>query len=294
VTVLTRLVAAVRDTTTQRLWEEAAAKVTPAQAALLDRLLEVPDGARLSDLERLRKGPTTVSGKGMMAALARAAEVTTLGLNAVPIDDVPQRRLVELARWGMAGKAPALRRHPHKRRLATLLATVVYLEAKAVDDALELFDVLMANELLARAVRESNKANLRRYPRVSRDAATCAAAVGVLLETADVSADLTLEAVWEAIEAVVSRAELRTAVANLTAMLPPPDADPVGEWRAELIERYARGALVRASAVHDHRVRGDRRGHRSPRSPPQAAGAARHPSDQAGARRVPRRRPHRG
>lgn len=35
---------------------------------------------------------------------------------------------------------------------------------------------------------------------------------------------------------------LRAAVANLTAMLPP-DADPAGEWRAELIERYA---VVRA------------------------------------------------
>lgn len=35
----------------------------------------------------------------------------------------------------MAGKVPALRRHPYSRKLATLLATVVYLEAKATDDA---------------------------------------------------------------------------------------------------------------------------------------------------------------
>lgn len=74
----------------------------------------------------------------MTAALARVGEVAGLGLASVAIDDVPQRRLVELARRGMAAKAPALRRHPHKRRLATLLATATYLEAKAVDDALEL------------------------------------------------------------------------------------------------------------------------------------------------------------
>jgi TnpA family transposase len=239
VSVLTRLVAGVREATTQRLWDTLAAKVGPAQARRLEGLLEVPPGARSSDLERLRHGPTLVSGKAMGEALARVGEIAGLGLAGLPIDDVPQRRLVELARWGMAAKAPALRRHPHKRRLATLLATTTFLEAKAVDDALELFDVLMANELLGRAVRESNKANVRRFPKVARDAAACAAAVGVLFDSADSGPDITLDAVWEAIDAVVPRSELRAAVDNLTATLPPRDADPAGEWRAELIERYA-------------------------------------------------------
>ena len=51
----------------------------------------------------------------------------------------------------MAGKASLLRRHPQARKLATLVATVVHLRAKATDDALELFDVLMTNDLLAGA-----------------------------------------------------------------------------------------------------------------------------------------------
>lgn len=63
VSVLTRLVAGVREATTQRLWDTLAAKVGPGQARLLDGLLEVPSGARLSDLERLRHGPTSVSGR---------------------------------------------------------------------------------------------------------------------------------------------------------------------------------------------------------------------------------------
>ncbi|MGH9222730.1 MAG: Tn3 family transposase, partial [Acidimicrobiales bacterium] len=237
VSVLTRCVASVRDATTQRLWDTLAAKPSPAQAGQLDRLLDVPAG-RVSDLERLRDGPTATSGKGLARALERVAEVGALGFAGVAIDDVPRRRLVELARWGMAAKASALRRHPYQRRLATLLATVVYLEAKAVDDALELFDVLMANELLGKAVRESNSANARRYPKVARDAAACAAAVGVLLDS-ESDAELTIEGLWQAIDEVVPRSELLAAVANLTATLPPPDADPAGEWRAELIERYA-------------------------------------------------------
>jgi TnpA family transposase len=175
----------------------------------------------------------------MVAALERVAEVAGLGLGGLALDSVPQRRLVELARWGMAGKAPALRRHPYSRKLATLLATVVYLEAKATDDALELFDVLMTNELTSRAVREANRENLRRYPHVSRDAATCAAAVAVLLESSESGEEITLAALWEAIEGVVSRSDLRCAVANLVAALPPPDADPGGQWRVGLVERYA-------------------------------------------------------
>ncbi len=150
-TTLRRLVGGVRDAAMQRLWDVLAALVTREQERRLERLLIVPDGSRVSDLERLRTSPTTVSGKSLVAALERVAELAALGFGSLDLSGVPQRRVVELARWGMAGKAPALRRHPRARRLATLLATVVYLEAKAVDDALELFDVLMVNDLMARA-----------------------------------------------------------------------------------------------------------------------------------------------
>jgi len=292
VSVLTRLVAAVRDATTQRLWDTVAARVSAVQARQLDGLLDVPADGRLSDLERLRQGPTATSGKGMAAALTRVAEVAALGFSGVAIDDVPQRRLVELARWGMAAKAPALRRHPQNRRLATLLATAACLEAKATDDALELFDVLMANELLGRAVRESNKASLRRYPRVARDAAACAAAVGVLLE-AEADAALTMEALWQAIDDVVLRSELRVAVANLTATLPPPDADPAGEWRAELIERYAVVRSFVPQLCRTIEFGGTAEAAQHAGRPASTSGAAGSPGHQASSGRLARRHAHR-
>jgi hypothetical protein len=59
---------------------------------------------------------------------------------------------------------------PYSKRLATLLATVVCLEAKATDDALELFDVMMTSELLVLAERESNVDKLKRCPRAIKDA----------------------------------------------------------------------------------------------------------------------------
>jgi hypothetical protein len=205
----------------------------------LELLLEIPDGARTSDLERLRRGPTRVSGRAMAAALDRVSELSAIGVGQVEVDTVPRRRVIELARYGLAGKAPALRRHPYARRLATLSATVVVLQARATDVAVELFDVLMTTELLARAQRQTRDEQACRYPRVSKDAGKLAAAVGVLLEATTWGPEITLELLWDAIETVVSRAELRTAVANITDVVPAPGTDPDAEWRTTLVDRYA-------------------------------------------------------
>ena len=44
--------------------------------------------------------------------------------------------------------------------------------------------------------------------------------------------------VWEAIEAVVSRAELRAALVLVNENVPPADAADPDDWRAELLGRY--------------------------------------------------------
>ncbi|MEP6856062.1 MAG: Tn3 family transposase [Pedococcus sp.] len=238
VTTLARLVARVREEGMQRLWDTLAALLTSVQASALESLLQTPAGARVSELERLRRGPTRVSGRAMVAALDRVSEITGIGVGGLDLGAVPHRRVVELARYGLAGKAPALARHPRARRLATLLATVVQLRAKATDDALELFDVLMTTELMGRARRASNEEKVRRYPRVSKDAGKLAAAVGVLLEAAEWGPEATLELLWDAIENVVTAAELRTAVANIVEVVPAPGADPDAEWRTALVGRY--------------------------------------------------------
>jgi Domain of unknown function (DUF4158) len=81
VTTLVRLVARVRDETTHRLWRVLEALLTPAQRRVLDRLLEVPPGLRVSDLERWRKGPPPRgSGPAIIAALDQVAEIQGLGL----------------------------------------------------------------------------------------------------------------------------------------------------------------------------------------------------------------------
>jgi hypothetical protein len=61
----------------------------------------------------------------------------------------------------VSAKAPKLRELSAQRRVATLLATVRQLETDAVDDALDVLDLLMATKLLAKAKRVSAKASPR-------------------------------------------------------------------------------------------------------------------------------------
>jgi hypothetical protein len=88
---------------------------------ILDRLLEVRPGKRVSDLERWRKGPPPRgSGPAIIVALDQVAEIQSLGLVGLGAElAVPPRRLGELVRYGMTADAWLIRRHPDARRLAT-------------------------------------------------------------------------------------------------------------------------------------------------------------------------------
>ncbi|WP_433226554.1 hypothetical protein [Microtetraspora malaysiensis] len=93
----------------------------------------------------------------MKWALERAGEIAAFGMGEVDVSAIPPRRLAELSRYGVDGKASLLRRNRDSRRLATLLATVVYLTSRAVDDALDLLEVLIATKLPVRAEQETAK-----------------------------------------------------------------------------------------------------------------------------------------
>ncbi|NNM97469.1 MAG: Tn3 family transposase, partial [Candidatus Dormibacteraeota bacterium] len=238
VTTLVRLVARVRDQATERLWEALVDVLTDQQRRELELLLDVPDGANSSELERWRRGPARPSGKNLERALTRVADISAVGLGGLDLDAVvPHRRLVELARYGMAAKAPQLRRHPVSRRLATLFATVVHLEAKAVDDCLELLDLLMVTELVGKAERESNVQRLRQHPRLARASATLAQAMRVVLETTGEGAAISVGELWKAIEAVAPRADLEAAVAAVDDLVGSPGDDDEEATRSELTTR---------------------------------------------------------
>ncbi|MEZ0072015.1 hypothetical protein ABH927_001352 [Planotetraspora sp. GP83] len=86
-------------------------------------------------MEQRRKGPAVPSGKNLEKALERAAEIFRVGLGSMPLPpEVPHRRMVDLARYGMQATATTLRRHGPSRQLATLLDTIIYLEGRQRPD----------------------------------------------------------------------------------------------------------------------------------------------------------------
>ncbi|GAA3845100.1 hypothetical protein GCM10022226_80300 [Sphaerisporangium flaviroseum] len=244
VTTLARLVTNVRDETTRRLWGVLEGLLTVGQRYVLDQLLEVPPGSRVSDLERWRKGPVPRgSGPTLIKALKQVAEVAGLGMTELGADRlVPPRRLAELAKYGMSADASQIRRHRDGRRLATLLATVAFLEAKSVDDTLELLDLLMTTELLNKAQTAADKEKIRKHPKLAKASARLAVAVEALFDSdawGGEDEEPRVSEVWEAIEAVVSRAELRAALVLVNENVLPADADEPDDWRSELVGRYS-------------------------------------------------------
>ncbi len=157
VTTLAQLVARVRDETTDGLCRALEALPTPRPAAGLDRLVVVPDGSRSRTWSggagvRLAARPEPGKGAGpgrrdqrprdRPAGPGRARPAPPGGRTGPVRDDGPRQ---------------AIRRHPNQRRLATLLATDAYLEARSVDDCLELLDLLMVAELLNKAESAKGK-----------------------------------------------------------------------------------------------------------------------------------------
>ena len=104
------------------------------QRIQLQSLLSVPEDARLSTLDRLRRAPTRVSGHGMVEALRRLEEVRALGVGELGLKGIPAGRFGALARYGCSVRAQAISRMREDRRIATLLAVARELEVRATDD----------------------------------------------------------------------------------------------------------------------------------------------------------------
>jgi TnpA family transposase len=215
-TVLARLVASIRDQAATQLWQTLAAAPDAEQRARLESLLVVPAGERSSTLDRLRRGPTSVTAAGLLGALHRLEEIRGLGVGGLDLTFVPPGRLEALARYATTAKAQAVARMSEQRRTATLLAAARHLETAAGDDALDLLDQLLGG-VLARADRAGVRERLRTLPALDLAAAQLRDAVKVLLDPPAGG----LPAVWAAIGRTVSREQLAAAVEAVDATTRP-------------------------------------------------------------------------
>ncbi|CAI7974465.1 transposase [Frankia sp. Hr75.2] len=240
ITVLARAVADVRTVEQDRI-HQVLREATPVEMRReLVGLLRVPDGKHVSTLEEMR----TDSDRGVRAGHGRGVGPGVVGVGG------GDRRggrgggaagETRRARRLMVTKATTIRGLQDDRKVATVLATVRRLEAVSVDDALLLFDILMATKLLARAERVSDTKRLKTLPRFRKAAARVAAAITVLLDVPQARDGqvMTLAEMWTAIEQVVPREKLQAALVTVAEYLPDDAEDDDADWRTELVTRYA-------------------------------------------------------
>ncbi|MFF9870137.1 Tn3 family transposase [Streptomyces sp. NPDC013953] len=244
--VLAKQVASVRSVTEKRLYATVANAARRADTLLpvnLVALLAVPEGRRVSELERLRRPPTRTTGTGMAKALERVEEISAFRLGRVKLDKVPPNRLATLARVGLGSKAPILERMPEPRRTALLASVVRQLEASAIDDALDLFTLLMQVKLISAARRATDRDWVAARGRVAK---ACRLVDGVfrlwseqLDLVAESGADLDPGALWRALETEIgSREEVEAASRLVGELIGPGDDEAEAEMRRLLGTRY--------------------------------------------------------
>jgi len=245
VSVLARQVAEVRGIAEQRLHATVANVARRADASLsgdLVALLEVPEGKRLSELERMRRPPTRTTGNAMKGALERVDEIAAFRLGKVKVEQIPPNRLSALARSGLGSKAPNLARTPEPKRTVMVTVVVWSLEAAAIDDALDLFALLMQVKLISSAKRATNNDLLSMLPRLE-EASRLVTAVwwvlsGELGLVEENGTDLDAAALWRAVESVAPREEVNAAAATLEELVPPADDVAEAAARTLLASRY--------------------------------------------------------
>jgi TnpA family transposase len=160
VTILTRLIARVRDRASSQLWHRLAKIPSQELRTRLEALLVVGTGDRVSPLDRLRRAPTRISSPAMVDALNRLTEIRSLGVSGLEMSRVPTGRINALARYAAVAWAASIARMPPERRIATLVAFTHVFEAVAQDDALDLLHQLIT-QCLARAEQTGEKERLR-------------------------------------------------------------------------------------------------------------------------------------
>jgi hypothetical protein len=184
---------------------------------------------------------TRTTGTAFARALERVDEISAFQLGRLKLSQIPPNRLAALARYALGSKAPLLERTAEPKRTAMLTAVMRHLEAKAIDEALDLFQVLMATRLISAARRATDKERLSTLPQLEKASRTLARAAKVLLEELELieerGADVDVAALWAAVEEVAPRAAVMGATATVVSLVPQDEGSAETAIRSALAAR---------------------------------------------------------
>jgi len=227
---LSRLVIEIRSRATNQLCRRLSSLPTSEQKEKLETILEVVDGNRSSRFDLYRKGPTTISGSAFNAAVERYQELQNFGLQSLDFSRIPPVRLKNLARHAGIISMHKISRMPEEKRIAILVAFVKTYETIALDEALDVLDLLITS-IAGNAKRIGQKKRLRTLKDLDKSALALAKACSLILkeETED-------SRLREEIFSLFSKAQLEESIATVNKIARPSNDN----FYDEMVEQYSR------------------------------------------------------
>lgn len=113
------------------------------QKVQLIGLLEISEGQRISILKEMRKGPVTVSGPAFTDALERYTRLRSLEFSRLNSSGLPSIQLRNLAHYARMASVKYIARMSEERRLAVLTAFLKAQDVSALDEAVDVLDMLI-------------------------------------------------------------------------------------------------------------------------------------------------------
>jgi hypothetical protein len=184
----------------------------------------------MTPLEQLRKSPTRSSAPTLVNALNRLVLIRSLGIAQLDVGKIPPIRFKALSKTAFTLRAQAIARMPTARRIATLVSWAYVMEAIAIDDALDILNLLV-KDLLARSQRDGKKNRLRTLKDLDSAALQLATACKVLVNPSTDDTQVR-EVVWQQL----SREQLASAITQVEELARPPEdnyyQELLKQWRA--------------------------------------------------------------
>lgn len=229
-TTLQRLIIEIRERASNQLWKRLASLPTVEQKAALEALIVVPKEQRISPFDRFRKGPVNISGPSFVNAVERYSELRAFELQNLDFSGIPSVRFKSIARQAGIISQWQIARMPHEKRLGTLVAFVKAFEISALDDALDVLDLLIT-DIAGQAKRLGKKNRLRTLKDLDRSALTLAQVCALVLNE-----EMNDDQLRAAIYARVPKTQLIQSVETVNEIARPPE----GHFHEEMVEQYGR------------------------------------------------------
>jgi TnpA family transposase len=227
---LTRLISQIRDRAENRLWQQLSSLSNSEQQARLDSLLQIPETARTSHFDRFRKGPVNVSGPAFNEAIERYKALQTYGITELDFTGIPPVRFKHIARHAGMISAYKIGRMPETKRTAILVAFVKAYEIIALDEALDVLDLLITN-IAGEAKKLGQKKRLRTLKDLDKSALALAKVCALLIDD-----NLDDESLRPSVFAKFSREKLAQSISTVHELARPYDDN----FHEEMVEQYGR------------------------------------------------------